>query len=68
MKSTGASFLASGLGFDNKSSPASVAVQGVSLMTTTTASIFPGVYECVLLSPAKAVEWMMVDGLPKIGS
>jgi len=65
---TGVTFLSSSLGFDTKSTPASVNVQGVSLATATSATVFPGVYECVLLSPAKAAEWMMVDGLPKIGS
>jgi hypothetical protein len=43
-----------------------VQVQGVSLATKTTALAFGGVYECHLLSPAKVIEWMMVDGLPKL--
>ena len=45
-----------------------VSVQAVSLATKTTALAFGGVYQCHLLLPAKVVEWMMVDGLPKLGS
>ena len=70
---TGAGFLASDLKFDphgktaaprNLSQP--VTVQAVSLATKTTAGTFPGVYECIVLSPTKAAEWMMVDGLPRL--
>jgi hypothetical protein len=62
--STGPTFLAATLKFDSKKTP--VQVQGVSLATKTTALAFGGVYECHLLSPAKVIEWMMVDGLPKL--
>lgn len=61
---SGVGFLASDLTFDSSSSP--VVVAGVSLATPTTAGVYPGVYECILLSPTKAIEWMMVDGLPKL--
>ena len=36
----------------------------IALATATSASVFPGVYQCIVLSPAKAIEWMMVDSLP----
>jgi hypothetical protein len=63
--STGVGFLASSLGWDT--SGAAVTLTGVSLATSTSAAVFPGVYECIVLSPAQMVEWMMVDSLPKLG-
>ena len=59
---TGVGFLSSSLTFDTSSTP--VRVGGVALATATSASVFPGVYQCIVLSPAKAIEWMMVDSLP----
>ena len=50
--STGPGFLSSGLGWDT-SHAEGVRVTGVSLATKTSALTFPGVYQCILLSPAR---------------
>jgi len=63
--STGVGFLSSSLRWD--ASGATVQVRGASLATSTNATVFPGVSQCVLLSPARMIEWMMVDSLPRLG-
>ena len=65
MTTTGVSFLSSSLGWT--ASAPTVQVKSTCLATKTTADVYPGVFQCILLSPAKMVEWMMVDSMPKLG-
>ena len=61
---TGATWSASGLEFEENSDERTLTIRSSRLTTSSEGwSLFAGMHYCKLLSPARALEWMMVDSL-----